>query len=159
MIESSEAAGQKALSIPPDLATCEDCIEELFDPHDRRFGYAFTNCTACGPRFTIATGIPYDRAATTMSEFVMCAACQAEYDDVEDRRFHAQPNACPECGPALGLDRLDGRAVTELDALADAAELLSRGASGCGQRLGWVSSGMRCDRRSRCSSPSGTQAA
>ncbi len=127
VIVSSDAAGQKALSIPPDLATCEDCIEELFDRHDRRFGYAFTNCTTCGPRFTIATGIPYDRAATTMSGFVMCAACQAEYDDVDDRRFHAQPNACPECGPALSLDRLDGQSVTELNALADAAELLSRG--------------------------------
>lgn len=127
VIVSSDTDGQKALSIPPDLATCEDCIEELFDRHDRRFGYAFTNCTACGPRFTIATGIPYDRAATTMSGFVMCAACQAEYDDVEDRRFHAQPNACPECGPALGLDRLDGQAATELNALEDAAELLSRG--------------------------------
>jgi hydrogenase maturation protein HypF len=127
VIVSSNADGQKALSIPPDLATCEDCIEELFDRHDRRFGYAFTNCTTCGPRFTIATGIPYDRAATTMSEFVMCPACQAEYDDVEDRRFHAQPNACPECGPALSLDRLDGQAATEPNALADAAELLSRG--------------------------------
>ena len=127
VIVSSDADGQKALSIPPDLATCEDCIEELFDRHDRRFGYAFTNCTTCGPRFTIATGIPYDRAATTMSEFVMCPACQAEYDDVEDRRFHAQPNACPECGPALSLDRLDGQAATEPNALADAAELLSRG--------------------------------
>ena len=127
VIVSSDADGQKALSIPPDLATCEDCIEELFDRHDRRFGYAFTNCTTCGPRFTIATGIPYDRGATTMSDFVMCAACQGEYDDVEDRRFHAQPNACPECGPALRLDRLDGQAATELDALAGAAELLSRG--------------------------------
>ncbi len=127
VIESSEASGQKALSIPPDLATCQDCIEELFDRQNRRFKYAFTNCTTCGPRFTIATGIPYDRAATTMSGFVMCAACQAEYDDVEDRRFHAQPNACPECGPALSLDRLDGQASTQLNALADASELLARG--------------------------------
>jgi len=127
VIVSSDADGQKALSIPPDLATCEDCIEELFDRHDRRFGYAFTNCTACGPRFTIATGIPYDRAATTMSGFVMCEACKAEYEDVEDRRFHAQPNACPACGPALRLDRLDGGATTQIDVLADATELLSRG--------------------------------
>ncbi|MGB5350285.1 MAG: carbamoyltransferase HypF [Polyangiales bacterium] len=127
VIESSEAGGQKALSIPPDLATCEDCTKEVFDRHDRRFGYAFTNCTSCGPRFTIATGIPYDRAATTMSAFVMCEACRAEYDDVEDRRFHAQPNACPACGPALRLDRLDGRATTQINVLAEAAELLSRG--------------------------------
>ena len=128
VIESSGATGHRALSIPPDLATCEDCRKELFDRHDRRFGYAFTNCTACGPRFTIATGIPYDRAATTMSGFTMCAACQAEYDDVGDRRFHAQPNACPECGPALSLDRLDGQAPSEVNALAEAAALLSRGA-------------------------------
>ena len=127
VIVSSDAEGQRALSIPPDLATCEDCTREMFDPHDRRFGYAFTNCTACGPRFTIATGIPYDRAATTMSRFVMCQACQLEYDDVENRRFHAQPNACPTCGPALRFDRLDGRGTTEIDVLADAAELLSHG--------------------------------
>ena len=128
VIEPSGATGHRALSIPPDLATCEDCRKELLDRHDRRFGYAFTNCTACGPRFTIATGIPYDRAATTMSGFTMCAACQAEYDDVGDRRFHAQPNACPECGPALSLDRLDGQAPSEVNALAEAAALLSRGA-------------------------------
>ncbi|MGB5375973.1 MAG: carbamoyltransferase HypF [Polyangiales bacterium] len=128
VIEPSGATGHRALSIPPDLATCEDCRKELLDLHDRRFGYAFTNCTACGPRFTIATGIPYDRAATTMSGFTMCAACQAEYDDVGDRRFHAQPNACPECGPALSLDRLDGQAPSEVNALAEAAALLSRGA-------------------------------
>ncbi len=127
VIEPSDANGHRALSIPPDLATCGDCKKEVFNRHDRRFGYAFTNCTACGPRFTIATDIPYDRATTTMSPFVMCAACKAEYDDVEDRRFHAQPNACPECGPALSLDRLDGRGATELNALADAAALLSRG--------------------------------
>ncbi|MBT8466681.1 MAG: carbamoyltransferase HypF [Myxococcales bacterium] len=127
VIESSEASGRKALSIPPDLATCEDCTKELLDERDRRFEYPFTNCTACGPRFTIATGIPYDRAATTMSEFVMCEACRAEFDDVENRRFHAQPNACPECGPSLRLDRLDGHAATASNVLAHAAELLSRG--------------------------------
>lgn len=127
VIEWSEASGRKALSIPPDLASCEDCTKELLDERDRRFGYPFTNCTACGPRFTIATGIPYDRAATTMSGFVMCAACRAEFDDVENRRFHAQPNACPECGPALSLDRFDGHAATAVDVLAHAARLLSRG--------------------------------
>ncbi len=127
VIVSSDADGQKALSIPPDLATCDDCTREVLDRHDRRFGYAFTNCTACGPRFTIATGIPYDRAATTMSGFVMCEACQAEYNDAEDRRFHAQPNACPRCGPTLSFDRLDGHPASEVDALADAAERLSRG--------------------------------
>ena len=100
-IESSGTTGDKALSIPPDLSTCADCECEIRDPSNRRYGYAFTNCTTCGPRFTIATGIPYDRAATTMSSFEMCAACQAEYEDVDDRRFHAQPNACPDCGPTL----------------------------------------------------------
>ncbi|MBW1907433.1 MAG: acylphosphatase [Deltaproteobacteria bacterium] len=84
-IESSGATGDKALSIPPDLSTCADCECEIRDPSNRRYGYAFTNCTTCGPRFTIATGIPYDRAATTMSSFEMCAACQDEYD-----RTHAQ---------------------------------------------------------------------
>jgi Hydrogenase maturation factor len=89
------------VSIPPDLATCEDCLAEIFDPADRRHRYAFTNCTRCGPRFTIAREVPYDRAATTMAPFRMCALCQAEYDDPANRRFHAQPNACPACGPAI----------------------------------------------------------
>lgn len=126
-IELSVREGEKALSIPPDLATCADCQEEVSDPGDRRCGYAFTNCTTCGPRFTIATGIPYDRAATTMSAFEMCVACQREYDDVEDRRFHAQPNACPNCGPALSLVRLDGEAAFDTDPLNAAAELLKKG--------------------------------
>jgi hydrogenase maturation protein HypF len=126
-IESSSLDGEKALSIPPDLATCDDCRADVSDPSDRRHGYAFTNCTTCGPRFTIATGIPYDRAATTMSAFEMCVACQREYDDVEDRRFHAQPNACPSCGPALSLVRLDGEAASDTDPLTGAAELLRKG--------------------------------
>lgn len=127
-IESSEPSGEKALSIPPDLATCVDCQSEVMNPEDRRFGYAFTNCTVCGPRFTIATGIPYDRSATTMSAFTMCDACRCEHDDVEDRRFHAQPNACPRCGPSLSLVRLDGAPRSGDDPLAEAAELLMAGA-------------------------------
>jgi len=127
-IESSTLDGEKALSIPPDLATCADCQEEVSNPSDRRYGYAFTNCTICGPRFTIATGIPYDRAATTMSAFEMCVACRREYDDVEDRRFHAQPNACPNCGPSLSLVRLDGEAASDTDPLNAAALLLRNGA-------------------------------
>ena len=87
--------------IAPDIATCDDCLNELCDPANRRHGYPFINCTNCGPRFTIVEQIPYDRALTTMRSFVMCPACQAEYDNPADRRFHAQPNACLECGPQL----------------------------------------------------------
>ena len=128
VIQSSDVAGDKALSIPPDLATCPQCQAEVLDPADRRYGYAFTNCTTCGPRFTIATGIPYDRAATTMSKFEMCAACRHEYDNIEDRRFHAQPNACPKCGPTLSLTGLDGDTLPAPDPLKGAAELLKHGA-------------------------------
>src|SRR5689334_21875703 len=103
VIEHSATGGPRALSIPPDLATCPACLAEVDDVMNRRAGYAFTNCTACGPRFSIATGVPYDRAATTMAGFRMCPACQAEYDDPGDRRFHAQPDACPVCGPQLAL--------------------------------------------------------
>jgi hydrogenase maturation protein HypF len=128
VIESSDTVGDKTLSIPPDLATCAECQAEILDPSDRRYQYAFTNCTTCGPRFTIATGIPYDRPATTMSQFQMCPECQQEYGDVEDRRFHAQPNACPKCGPKLSLTAVDGGAVSGADPLDSAVQLLKRGA-------------------------------
>ncbi len=127
VIEASAAGGARALSIPPDLATCPDCAREIADPANRRHGYAFTNCTACGPRFTIATGVPYDRAATTMAPFAMCPACRREYDDVTDRRFHAQPNACPVCGPRLALWAPDGRVLAVADPLAAAAARLRAG--------------------------------
>jgi len=127
VIEHSAEGGPRALSIPPDLATCPDCARELRDPADRRYRYAFTNCTACGPRFTIATGVPYDRPATTMAAFVMCPACQREYDDPGDRRFHAQPNACPVCGPALALWSPDGSPMATGDPLGDAAARIARG--------------------------------
>lgn len=127
-IEPSAAAGERALSIPPDLATCPACAAEIADPADRRAGYPFTNCTACGPRFTIATGVPYDRAATTMARFRLCPACRREYDSVDDRRFHAQPNACPVCGPRLGLRAPDGTPIAADDPLAAAATALEVGA-------------------------------
>jgi hydrogenase maturation protein HypF len=127
VIEHSAEGGPCALSIPPDLATCPDCARELADPADRRHRYAFTSCTACGPRFTIATGVPYDRPATTMAPFVMCPACQREYDDPRDRRFHAQPNACPVCGPRLALWSPRGEPLLSDDPVADAAARIARG--------------------------------
>jgi hydrogenase maturation protein HypF len=99
----SPAAGVVDTPVSADAATCADCLNELFDPCDRRYGYPFINCTNCGPRFTIVRGIPYDRPFTTMSAFEMCERCRSEYENPADRRFHAQPNACPECGPSLSL--------------------------------------------------------
>jgi hydrogenase maturation protein HypF len=102
-IEESRAGPRRRALVSPDVATCEDCLAELLDPTDRRYRYPFTNCTNCGPRFTITRQVPYDRASTTMSRFAMCPECQREYDDPSDRRFHAQPNACPLCGPRVRL--------------------------------------------------------
>ncbi|MFG1697657.1 carbamoyltransferase HypF [Nonomuraea sp. NPDC049309] len=106
----AEPAAGVAL-VPPDAGTCAACLRELRDPADRRHRYAFANCTDCGPRFTIVTGVPYDRCATTMADFAMCAACAREYADPADRRFHAQPVCCPACGPALRALDGDGRPV------------------------------------------------
>jgi hydrogenase maturation protein HypF len=102
-IVTSAAGGSPDAAVSPDVATCEDCLAELFDPADRRYRYPFVNCTSCGPRFTIAKGVPYDRPLTTMASFAMCPDCRREYDDPADRRFHAQPNACPACGPHVRL--------------------------------------------------------
>jgi hydrogenase maturation protein HypF len=113
--------------ISPDIATCQDCLSELLDPRDRRYRYPFTNCTNCGPRFTIIEDIPYDRPLTTMRDFVMCPDCQAEYEDPLDRRFHAQPNACPVCGPQLSLVETDGNLLSVEDEIAETVRLLQKG--------------------------------
>jgi hydrogenase maturation protein HypF len=113
--------------ISPDIATCEDCKQEIFSPQNRRFSYPFTNCTNCGPRFTIIEDIPYDRAKTTMDEFVMCPQCQSEYDDPLDRRFHAQPNACSACGPTLELVDRHGLSINCDDPIETVGRLLREG--------------------------------
>jgi hydrogenase maturation protein HypF len=126
-IVHSAPAAERRVSIPPDLATCPACLAEVLDPADRRYRYPFTNCTNCGPRFTITRDVPYDRRATTMAAFRMCAACQREYDDAGDRRFHAQPNACPACGPRLRMLDGDGIALDGADPIRAAAAGLAAG--------------------------------
>ncbi|MFC7382935.1 carbamoyltransferase HypF [Sphaerisporangium rhizosphaerae] len=125
-IVASTGAGRGRALISPDVATCDDCLRELADPADRRFGYPFVNCTACGPRFTIVLSSPYDRAGTTMASFPMCEACAAEYHDPASRRFHAQPVCCPACGPRLRLVDAASREIPG-DPFARAATLLRRG--------------------------------
>jgi hydrogenase maturation protein HypF len=121
------SGGEKTALILPDIATCPDCLHEINDPANRRYRYPFTNCTNCGPRFTIIASLPYDRPRTTM-KFTMCAACAQEYEDPHDRRFHAQPNACPDCGPRLQLWPAEGSGGAERDAaLRGAAEAIRRG--------------------------------
>jgi hydrogenase maturation protein HypF len=126
-IRHSIAQEDKYQLISPDIATCHACLEEVFSPEDRRYYYPFTNCTNCGPRFTIIEDIPYDRPRTTMRAFRMCPACQAEYDNPLDRRFHAQPNACPKCGPELKLLDAAGNTVIVPDVIAAATRFLREG--------------------------------
>jgi hydrogenase maturation protein HypF len=127
VIVASDAAGRRNTLVAADSATCADCLAELFDPNDRRFGYPFVNCTNCGPRFTIVRDVPYDRPYTTMSGFPMCADCATEYHDPADRRFHAQPTCCPVCGPRLWLAGSDDSDIGGTDPIAAAAAMLRAG--------------------------------
>ena len=124
----SDEAGAKTALILPDIATCAACLHEVFDPANRRHLYPFTNCTDCGPRFSIIEALPYDRQNTSMKSFVMCPECEREYRDPANRRFHAEPNACPACGPHLELwDPAGTVLATRHDALLRAAEALRSG--------------------------------
>ncbi len=113
VIRESEDQPHAFVPISPDVATCPDCLHEIFDPANRRYHYPFTNCTNCGPRFTIVRDIPYDRPLTTMAAFKICDACRAEYEDPANRRFHAQPNACPDCGPQVSLSASTSGRLTQ----------------------------------------------
>jgi len=110
-IVESDSAGRKFVPISADVATCDDCLRELFDTSNRRYRYPFINCTNCGPRFTIIERVPYDRENTTMRSFEMCNACRAEYENPLDRRFHAEPTACEVCGPRLCLFDSEGTQI------------------------------------------------
>ncbi len=127
LIVPSVRTGQSSLHIPPDIASCDACVTELFDPRDRRYRYPFINCTDCGPRLTIIRDIPYDREKTSMAPFSLCPACRAEYEDPSNRRFHAQPNACPTCGPSVALLDGSGKVIPISDPIGEAARLLSAG--------------------------------
>jgi hydrogenase maturation protein HypF len=126
-IAASDDVAAPRTTIPPDLAACDDCLADVFDPTNRRYRYAFTNCTKCGPRYSIVRGAPYDRAKTTMAPFVMCDDCRAEYIDPSNRRFHAQPNACPKCGPQLLAVTPGGREIDTPDPIGFAARTIRAG--------------------------------
>jgi hydrogenase maturation protein HypF len=135
-IEGSDADAAGPVFISPDVATCPDCLAEVLAPADRRHGYPFLSCTNCGPRLTIITGAPYDRARTTMAAFPLCPACRTEYDDAADRRFHAQTTACPACGPNLRLLDAAGQPLPTAGPLAAFAAALREGKIGALKGLG-----------------------
>ncbi|MGC8639228.1 MAG: carbamoyltransferase HypF, partial [Isosphaeraceae bacterium] len=135
-IELSEADRAGQVFVSPDVATCQECLSELFDPSDRRYHYPFINCTHCGPRLTIITGFPYDRERTTMTSFAMCNACAAEYHDPANRRFHAQPTACPECGPRIEAVDATGQHIETSVPLAHFVSALRAGKIGALKGLG-----------------------
>lgn len=127
-IKQSRDSGKVSALILPDIATCSDCVAEIFDPNNRRFYYPFTNCTNCGPRFSIIEKLPYDRPNTSMKHFIMCEECLAEYQNPADRRFHAQPNACPKCGPRLELWNQKGEIIADVrQAIIKAVEFILAG--------------------------------
>lgn len=126
-IVTSRDSTARATLISPDVMVCSDCLAEMRNPTDRRFGYPFINCTNCGPRYTIIDDIPYDRAKTSMRHFHMCERCQSEYDDPTNRRFHAQPNACPVCGPRVSLCDAGGARVDTNDPVAEAVNRIRSG--------------------------------